>query len=322
MKSNTRDVLFYDTVISASKGDCRPPKIIDILLLIEEEVRSKKAFFKLEKGTQIMKVKDIQIDYDSEYATIFVSRGDPEYPDTVHANEATGKFDIITKDPGDANEFGAHVFFGLNEIPGSPNCYPTFIERVANNSQSVIIRLLNSIFRENYKTNSGRFRSASINGAMVRGKPKMDDFRPILKMCGHPSDEFVKILEGRAPTGIRLSKHEKGTNTFGAPYLNVTDKYMDIRIIEGALPKNDRLINIARDLARAGGDWEKARIYFKDDDDAAKNVDIDLSTQSPIDGKFIKSFKILKISPGLSDSSVGIVNHFQNMVFSRIFEYL
>lgn len=311
MRSNIRDIHFYDLEIRPSKEAAVSPPLADVIAHLCELVRNDQSSHKVSYGTEVLTLREVAVDEDNETATLLIVHTDPSAPNAVYSNPETGAHRVLRKRQGEAGEYGAHVVISTRDNPARPNSFLTAVEKVTTLGRALIVRMLNGIINESYRNAPDTFQCEDQTGKRTKdGNPAMVKFRPIIDLTGHPSESFARDLNNGTLTGLELQQPLEQTPIGRRNYLVAKEQQLKVKIV-----RDNIVANLWNDLKRAleieSNEWSKARIRFTAPDGRPTNVVVDTETGHLLDLRYVKSARIMEIDPPLDNSSAEIVAHLE-----------
>ncbi|WP_457587230.1 hypothetical protein [Ensifer canadensis] len=320
MKNNERLIYFFDLHIDVNKKAASPPSARDVFNIVESAFRKSEARLHVNKKTATIQIIDLRFDDVEEIVTLYVRYADKRGADVYFADTDANTSRVERKKFGEGRGFGAHLSVSLRPEAGSPNTYLAMLEKANGVNSSLVLRLLQSIFRELYRSDENLFTCDDISGARDRaGVPKKVGFRPMLELKGLPSEQFISDLEEGSLQEIHLIE-DKEKKQFGAhPWLH--EKQNVVRLTPGAgVPGVAQLWGNLKTVfsAEAKNGYKKARIKFRRADGQPDTVEVDAETGALLDQRYVKAKRIGDVDPVLDECADAIVPHFAELVEAEL----
>ncbi len=320
MKNNERLVYFFDLHIDVNKKSAIPPSARDVFSVVESAYKQSQVSLQVNKKTATIQVTDIRFDDVEEIVTLYMRYADKRGADVYFADTDANTSRIERKRVGEGRGFGAHLSVSLRPQAGTPNTYLAMLEKANGVNSTLVLRLLQSIFRELYRADENLFTCDDISGARDRnGNPKKVGFRPMLELKGLPSEQFIADLEEGSLQEIHLIE-DKERKQFGAcAWLH--EKQNVVRLTPGAgVPGVAQLWGNLKGVfsAEAKNGYKKARIKFRRADGQPDTVEVDAETGALLDQRYVKAKRIGDIDPPLDECADAIVPHFAQLVEAEL----
>jgi hypothetical protein len=316
VKANERLVYFFEMNVSANKQAASAPAMADVMATLEQAFRESKTSLEINKQTATVEIVDLRIDDAQELATLFVRYSDKNGADVYFANPVENSSRVERKRDGEGRAYGAHLTISLKPRSPGSNVYATMLEKANGLSSTIVVRLLQSIFRTLYKADQNLFTCDDISGARTRdGKAKQVGFRPMLALKGLPSDQFISDLQDGTLKEIQLIEEREAKQVGARPWLVENQRILKLE----AQPEKMHVANMWDNLkglfaAESKNGFGHARIKFRRADGEMESVDVDAETGGLLDHKYVKAKRIIDIKPPLDECADGIVEHFATLI--------
>ncbi|EMS95990.1 exported phage protein [Agrobacterium tumefaciens str. Cherry 2E-2-2] len=146
LEASVRNILFFDTILKPHHEGIKDIPLDGILRSLEDENR-KESFVKLIDNEQAaVRLSDINVDFQTNTATLLITYADKRGADPVFANLEKGTLRSEPKLDGEGVAISAHLMFGLkpNAING---LYPAILEDVPGIGRTLLEPFLRSAFK-------------------------------------------------------------------------------------------------------------------------------------------------------------------------------
>lgn len=322
MKATERLIYFFEMQIATNKAAASPPPLREVIAKIGEGVAADDAAFEIDNKTATVEVVEVKIDDERQLATLFIRFSDKDGADVFFANPQLRQSRVERKREGEGRAFGAHLSVSLTPRAVGGSVYCAMLERANGVSSSIVVRLLQSILRRQYKADPNLFTCDDISGARTRdGRPKQIGFRPMIEMAGLPSDQFIADLEEGTLKEVQLIEQREAKQVGARPWL-----VEDQKVIRLSAQNSGGVIEeIWNDLKglfaeKAEEGFDRARIKFKRADGQMDTVDVDPETGGLLDQRYVKAKKVSGINPPMDECADAIVPHFAAIIEAELIE--
>ncbi len=196
LEASVRNILFFDTILKPHHEGIKDIPLDGILRSLEDENR-KEGFVKLIDNEQAaVRLSDINVDFQTNTATLLITYADKRGADPVFANLEKGTLRSERKLDGEGVAISAHLMFGLkaNAING---LYPAILEDVPGIGRTLLEPFLRSAFKN---ASSYKFQNQNKNEQKTW---------PVPTLVVKQSEQLSKSLSsGGYLTEVEVTKYE------------------------------------------------------------------------------------------------------------------
>ncbi|MGQ3213938.1 hypothetical protein [Shinella sp.] len=322
MKANERLIYFFEVQISTNKEAATAPPLNEVVEKLREAVATNDARFEHSKGTAIAEIVEILDDVPSNTVTLFIRCSDKNAADVYFANSVLRQSRVERKREGEGRAFGAHLTVSLAPKNVGGTAYSAALEKANGVSSTIVVRMIQGIFRRMYQADPNLFTCPDLNGARTReGHIKRIGFRPMIELAGLPSEQFIMDIENGEIKEIQLIEESEERQIGARPWLIENQKVLKLAVQANGRPIGrmwENLTGLFAEKAQEG--ISRARIKFKRPDGQVDTVDVDPETGGLLDQKYVKAKRISDLDPPMDECSDGVVPHFAAILRRELLE--
>ena len=318
LKRTERQVFFYDLVIKSRAKHAVPPSLSEIVSVWKLMFDSKACSHEREKGAVVYRIGDISVDDAAQVARMLIRRCDVNASNAVYSHRKTGAPRVLAREPDEGGDRAAHLVVSLKQETAKPHVYLCHLEGVPGLSHNSIQATLNAILKAAIKSKSVAFVYPDPSGARNKnGDPKTSEFQPTVELIGHPSPALVDDLEKGQLHDIVLVDQRPSTPFNGSAYLTENEYRVRVKA-QPNIPSQNRFKTLVSSLQTKKGEFQTARVRFKDPDGIERSVDIDIATGAFEQQSYIQSYRVTGIDPPMDESSLALVPFLTEEMQARV----
>lgn len=298
-----RDVTFFDLVIKSDPAHA-PQKTIKYLAAeIKKLYDTGKTDKWNRKKTQKLYIRDLELTQD--YLLLLLYDNDGHAPVASYAHLDTNDQRLLPPEDREGSPETVHILIKIN--PDHKKKHLVLAEDSHRINRSTIENYLNFLIRSIRKALPVDFEAPHPSGAMTAKGPVLYKYKNNIELQGHPSPNFIKMLESGKLIGIGLETAVKENIAVGdGSFLSPTKKELKLAPISGTW--KDSLKDKYKDALSLGKGhgYEHARITFVASDNKSHTVRVDTETQNIIGNSFIKKNRLKGFSSFLANAELKI----------------
>lgn len=296
--ATTRDVIYFDAVLSAVPGTGKVKSMADLMKRIEALEPSERVVWRRKKRFKIY-LRAIDIDEETKIAKLLICKNDKDAPDASFADMETDEQRDETKAETEGRPVTSHVLISLTPYKGIPTQYLVLLEDGV--SRALVESFLNNLIRICRRKSPDEFKVRSATGERdAKGEFKMERYDNRLDLQGHPSDEIQEAIQNGKILGVSLET-QKATHLGPGEGIRVHPKRAILKL-EASEGWNMEAFHDALKFGRKRK-FEAARLAFKTPDDTSHTAVIDVESEDVIGDGFILRKRLRDFESLLSEAA-------------------
>lgn len=307
MRRHERQVFNYDFRVQRRARLAPYPSLDDVVAAWSALFAVGDTDHQRERGDIVYRIGDIDVDQVNRVVKILIRRGDIHASNPFFHDRATGNSRSVPRGATEDGERAAHLVISLNHEANQPTVYLGHLEGVPGISHRQVQAHLNALVKRAINNGLVAFSYADPGGARTRaGEPKMHNYVPSVEMEGHPAASVVNDLEQGHFHSMVLIDRRPRNQLGGNQYLVERER----TLIVGAspnMPSQGRLGAILAAAQTQQGNFQTARLRFRDPAGNQRQMDYDIATGTPEQQNYVQSYHVRNINPPMDDSSLTLV---------------
>lgn len=258
--------------------------------------------------TQKLYIRDLEIDENNQHALMLLYYNNGNASAASYSHLDTNHQRIEPPLDREGRPESAHLLINLNPTNISQIRHLALLEDASKINRQMVESYLNFLFRVIKKVAPADFQADDPDGSRgADGQPRKYKFANKFELQGHPSQEFLTMLESGKLTGIALETHSRerlivGDGSFVSPVKS------EIRLKptlgkwhENARQRLSEAINFGKQ-----GSYESARVTFIAEDNKSHTVRLDTATENVVGDSFILKKRLSDFSNLLPEADTAI----------------
>lgn len=307
MRRNERQIFSYDFRVQRRARLAPFPTFEEIVETWSELFVAGDTEHQRERGDVIYRIGDFEVDQVNRVVKLLIQRGDIHASNPYFHDRATGNSRPVARGATEDGERAAHLVISLDHEANQPTVYLGHLEGVPRIGHRQVQAHLNALIKRAINNSLVDFSYADPGGARTRaGQPKMHDYVPSIEMEGHPAASVVNDLEHGHFQSMVLIDRTPRNQLGGNQYLVERERSLIIGA-SANIPRQGRLGAILAAARTQQGNFQTARLRFRDPNGNQRKMDYDIATGAPEQQEYIQSYHVQNINPPMDDSSLNLV---------------
>lgn len=306
--SSIRDVTFLDIIITSDPPHAPEREMLYFINKFEELRKISQTTRWNRNKTQKWFLRDIEINISDDYAILLIDYNNGNASAASYSHLDTDVQRIVPPHDREGRPETVHLLIKLTSTNTGQHRHLALLEDSTKINRAVVKSYLNFLLKEVCKANQSDFLTPHPDGSIDKnGKPRFIKYINKVDVQGHPSSEFLLMLQNGKLTGIALESGTHDQFSVGdGTYVHPTRREIRLSPTSGKWSEHPiERFKEALTLGRKNG-YEEARITFLAADQRSNTVRVNTQTQNMIGDSFIERKRLSNFSKLLSDSETSI----------------